>query len=88
MRALLDRIGVTLIDDFHNLMRFWSVQMTLIGAILYPLLISVQVMPPEIQALFPLKYRALAAVLYQAASFMVRAVKQPALAKPAADPNG
>jgi hypothetical protein len=71
-----------LVTDWRTITRFWSVRMAAIGAILYPLLISVQVMPPEVQAVFPLKYRAAAAVIFQLASLYVRVVVQPKLQQP------
>src|SRR5690242_18330065 len=40
-----------LLADFHTISTWWSVRMTAIGALLYPLLISVQAMPSDVQAL-------------------------------------
>lgn len=79
---MLDNLKSRLVADWRTIMRFWSVRMTALGAILYPVLISVQAMPPEVQAMFPLKYRVIAAFIYQAASFYVRVVVQPKLQQP------
>lgn len=68
MSWLTDR----LVADYRTIAKMWSVRMNAIGAVLYPLLIAVQAMPPEIQALFPLKYRALAAGLYSLAVVAAR----------------
>lgn len=73
-----------LVADWRTITKFWSVRMTAFGAILYPLLIAVQALPPEVQALFPLKYRALAAGLYAVASLITRVVIQPKLQPPTA----
>jgi hypothetical protein len=70
-----------LVADWRTMMKFWSVRMSAIGALLYPLLISVQAMPPEIQAMFPLEYRAIAAGLFALASLITRVVIQPKLSK-------
>jgi hypothetical protein len=78
------KIEARLVADWRTIGKFWSVRMAAIGAILYPLLISVQVMPPTVQALFPLKYRAIAAVIFQLASLYVRVVVQPKLQQPRA----
>lgn len=79
---MLEQLKSRLVADWRTLTKFWSVRMTAIGAILYPLLISVQAMPPEAQAMFPLKYRALAALIFQMASLYVRVVVQPKLQQP------
>lgn len=79
---MLENLNARLVADWRTLTKFWSVRMTAIGAVLYPLLISVQVMPPEVQAVFPIKYRALVALAFQMASFYVRVVVQPKLQQP------
>lgn len=73
-----------LVADWRTITKFWSVRMAAIGAILYPLLIAVQAMPPEVQAMLPLKYRAIAAGLYALASLITRVVIQPKLQQPPA----
>lgn len=70
--SIIDGIKARLVEDWKQATRWWSVRMTAIGAILYPLLISVQAMPPEVQALFPLRYRAIAAGLFQLAVIAAR----------------
>jgi hypothetical protein len=77
--TMFENLKSRLVADWRTIMKFWSVRMAAIGAILYPLLISVQAMPPEVQAIFPLKYRALAALIFQMASLYVRVVVQPKL---------
>jgi hypothetical protein len=74
-----------LVADWRTISKFWSVRMNAIGVVIYPLLISVQALPPEAQAVFPLKYRAIAAGIYAMASLFTRIVIQPKLnAAPAA----
>lgn len=71
-----------LVADWGVIVRLWSVQMNAVGVVIYPLLIAVQAMPPEVQSLFPLKYRAIAAGVYAMASLVTRVVIQPKLRAP------
>jgi hypothetical protein len=84
---MLEKLKARLVADWRDASHWWSVRMNALGAILYPLLISVQAMPPEarrvqainalplpeeVQAIFPLKYRALAAGLFSLAALLAR----------------
>lgn len=79
---MLGAIEARLVADWHTISKFWSVRMAAIGAILYPLLIAVQAMPAEVQAIFPVEYRAIVAGLYAMASLVTRVVIQPKLQQP------
>lgn len=61
-----------LVADWATIAKFWSVRMNAIGVVLYPLLIAVQTMPPEVQAMFPVQYRAILAGIYSLASIAAR----------------
>jgi hypothetical protein len=74
---MLEQLKARLVDDWRDAGRWWSARMNAIGVILYPLLISVQAMPPEAQAFFPLKYRAAAAGIYSLAALLARIYAQP-----------
>lgn len=65
-----------LIDDWNQAWRFWSVRMQALGALLTTLMVMVPAMPPEIQALVPVKYRVIALGLWAAASIASRLIKQ------------
>lgn len=77
------KLNDRLVADWRTIMRLWSVQMNAIGVVIYPLLIAVQALPPEVQAVFPLKYRAIAAGVYAMASLLTRVIIQPKLRAPA-----
>lgn len=68
-----------LVADWRTITKFWSVRMNAVGAILYPLLISVQAMPEPVQQMLPVEYRAIAAGLFAIASIIVRVFVQPKL---------
>jgi hypothetical protein len=70
---MLEQLKARLVADWRDVGRWWSARMNAIGVVLYPLLISVQAMPPEAQAIFPLKYRAAAAGIYSLAALLWRA---------------
>jgi hypothetical protein len=76
---MLGAIKDRMVADWGTMTKFWSVRMNAIGAVLYPLLISVQAMPAPIQELFPVQYRAIAAGVFAIASLAVRFIIQPKL---------
>lgn len=66
-----------LVADWRDVTSWWSARINAFGVIVYPLLISVQAMPPEAQAFFPLKYRAAVAGIYSLAALIARIYAQP-----------
>lgn len=74
-----EKIQARLIEDWQCVWMFWSARLNALGMIIYPMLIAVQAMPPEIQAILPLKYRAVLAGLYAFASLIARVIVQPKL---------
>jgi hypothetical protein len=60
-----EKIKARLVDDWSKMLRWWSVQWALIGAILVPLLNAApQVFPPELAALFPPSVRSILTALW------------------------
>jgi hypothetical protein len=76
LKSLWARVEARLVDDWREAKKWWSVRLSAIGAVLYPLLISVQAMPPEIQAMFPVPYRALVGGLFSLAVLVARVYSQ------------
>lgn len=74
--SLFQQVRARFVDDWHQAGKWWSIRMNAIGVVLYPLLLSVQAMPPDIQALFPLKYRAIVAGVFQVAALLARVYVQ------------
>ncbi len=72
MSLLRDR----LICDWRQASKWWSVRMNAIGALLLPALTMVPSMPPEVQAMLPLKVRALLIGLWCIASLGARVIAQ------------
>jgi hypothetical protein len=76
LTSLWARVEARLVADWRELTKWWSVRLSALGAVIYPLLISVQAMPPEIQGLFPVAYRAIAAGMFSVAVLVARIYAQ------------
>lgn len=73
---MFDRITDHLVDDVRSIARWWSVRMTLIGGLLGGVLSAMPAMPPEVQAVVPVKYRVAAIGVWMIAAVVARVVKQ------------
>lgn len=65
-----------LIDDWRQAWRLWSVRMNAVGAALGAALAMIPAMPPEVQAMIPLRYRVIAVGLWAVASMAARLLRQ------------
>lgn len=60
----MTRFRDRLVADWGTIAKFWSVRINAAGVLLLPLLQMVPVMPEPVQALLPLKVRAITAGVY------------------------
>lgn len=72
----MEWLKARLVDDWRNAWRWWSVRWNALGTVLLPLLTAVPAMPAEVQAMLPLKARALAAGLYMLVGIAFRVTQQ------------
>jgi hypothetical protein len=74
---MLEKIEARLVDDWHKILRFWSVQWAMLGAIILPLLATApQTLPPEVLAIIPPSMRALITCLWCVMFIVFRAWQQ------------
>lgn len=65
-----------LVDDWHGMLRWWSVRMTLIGGLLATLLSLMPSMPAEVQAALPIRYRLVLVAVWALAALLSRVLQQ------------
>lgn len=75
--SVLASLKERMVDDWREASQWWSARFNAAGTVVYPLLISVQAMPPDVQGVFPLKYRVVVAGVYSLAALFARVYKQP-----------
>lgn len=66
-----------LVEGWRSAWRWWSMWAHVIGTSLGGLLVLMPTMPAEVQALVPLKYRAIAVAAWLVGAGLLRIVKQP-----------